>query len=77
MLQRAINDSPSSELRILLNAIQLSIDFDNLSNNMVQQIGLMKPEDWECYLIKVGISVDSAKLHATTFTNEKLMRESL
>ena len=37
----------------------------------------MKPEDWECYLIKVGISANSAKIHAVTFVNKKLTRKSL
>ena len=44
---------------------------------MVLQAGYMKLEDWEHYLIEVGISADSAKIHAATFGNEKLMRESL
>ena len=33
MLQHAINNSPSAELRSLLNAMQLSADFDNGSNS--------------------------------------------
>ena len=39
--------------------------------------GYMKPEDWERFFIVTGISMDSAKTHATKFVDKMLMRESL
>ena len=44
---------------------------------MVLQTGFMKPEDWEHYLIKVGIPTDSSIILTATFAGEKVMGESL
>ena len=44
---------------------------------MALRTGMMKPEDWERYLIEAGISANSAKVNAATFTNEKLTKENL
>ena len=32
----------------------------------------MTPDDWECFFIEVGISIDSAKTYVTKFADEKL-----
>ena len=37
----------------------------------------MWPEDWEHYRIEIGIAANSAKIHAATFTDEKVAMESL
>ena len=36
-----------------------------------------KSEEWKNFLIKVGISADSAKNYAATFAREKLTKENL
>ena len=44
---------------------------------MALQTGSMTPDDWERFLIKVGISTDTAKTYVTKFADEKLTIESL
>ena len=44
---------------------------------MALRTGCMTPDDWECFFIEVGISTDSARTHATKFSDEKLTIESL
>ena len=43
---------------------------------MALQTGLMKPEEWECYLIGARSLADSAKIHAATFMNKEELTDA-
>ena len=76
----SINSPPSLQVVFFSNSVCFITEYlhEQLHKfDIALQTGFMTPEDWECFFIEAGISMDLAKTHATKFADEKLMIESL